>query len=84
MNIELTPHATELLEAVRAKRKEPPERIFECAPEVFVREEQIETRRPRSSEGQRRPARGGSQHARFRQAKSRQPRRKRFGQGPDS
>jgi DNA-binding MarR family transcriptional regulator len=39
MNVKLTPHAAELLEALRAQRQEPAERILEQALDVLVREE---------------------------------------------
>ena len=53
MNVKLTPHAAELLEAVRAQRQEPIERILEHALEVFAREEHIESRVEASGETQR-------------------------------
>ena len=53
MNVKLTPHAAELLEAVRAKRQEPIERILEHALEVFAREEHIGARGDTSGETQR-------------------------------
>ena len=53
MNVKLTPHAAELLEAVRAQRQEPIERILEHALEVFAREEHIGSRGEASGETQR-------------------------------
>ena len=53
MNVKLTPHAAELLEAVRAQSQEPIERILEHALEVFAREEHIGSRRDASGETQR-------------------------------
>jgi hypothetical protein len=54
MNVRLTPHAAELLEAVRARRREPAERILEHALEVLVREERTEPEKAISGEAQRR------------------------------
>ncbi len=54
MNVKLTPHAAELLEAVRAQRHEPVERILEHALEVFAREEHIGSQEAISGEAQRR------------------------------
>jgi hypothetical protein len=42
MNVELTPHAAELLETVRAQRKKSVELIVERALETFVREQHLE------------------------------------------
>jgi hypothetical protein len=53
MNVHLTPHAAELLEAMRAQRQEPAERVLERALEVFAREQQIEIQGVASSEAQR-------------------------------
>ena len=54
MNVRLTPHAAELLEAVRARRREPVERILEHALEVLAREERTEPEKAISGEAQRR------------------------------
>ena len=54
MNIRLTPHASELLQAVRSKREEPIEQIIEHALEVLAREEHVEPRELVSGESQRR------------------------------
>ena len=53
MNVKLTPHAEELLEAVRAQRHEPVERILEHALEVLAREEHIESGEVVAGEAQR-------------------------------
>ncbi len=53
MNVKLTPNAAEFLEAVRAERQEPIERILEHALEVFAREEHIRSRVDASGESQR-------------------------------
>ena len=53
MNVRLTPHAAELLEAVRARRGEPVERILEHALEVLAREA-TEPEKTISGEAQRR------------------------------
>ena len=42
MNVKLTPHAAELLEAVRAQRPEPVESIVEHALEILARAEHIQ------------------------------------------
>jgi hypothetical protein len=42
MNVKLTEHAAELLEAVRAQRHEPVEQILEHALEMLAREEHVE------------------------------------------
>jgi hypothetical protein len=54
MDVRLTPHAAELLEAVRARRREPVERILEHALEVLAREERAEPEKAISDEAQRR------------------------------
>ena len=53
MNVKLTPHAAELLEAVRAQRHEPAELILEHALEVFAHEQHIESGKPAAGEAQR-------------------------------
>ncbi len=50
MNVRLTPHAAELLEAVCAQRHEPAERILEHALEILAREEHVEPRNAVTSE----------------------------------
>ena len=54
MNVKLTEHAAELLEAVRAQRQEPVENILEHALEVLAREEHIESRETTPNQDQRR------------------------------
>ena len=54
MNVRLTPHAAELLKAVRARRHEPNERILEHALEALAREQHIESREAVSSEARHR------------------------------
>jgi hypothetical protein len=54
MNVKLTPHAAELLEAVRAQSHEAVESILEHALEVLAREEQIPAGETMPSEAQRR------------------------------
>ena len=53
MNVRLTPHAAELLKAVRAQRQEPAETILEHALEVLAREVRIEAGEPVPNEAQR-------------------------------
>ena len=53
MNVKLTEHAAELLEAVRAQRHEPAERILEHALEMLAREEHVEGNAPASREARR-------------------------------
>jgi hypothetical protein len=57
MNVRLTPHAEELLKAVRAQRQEPVERILEDALEALAREEHIVPGDTTASEAQRQAVR---------------------------
>jgi hypothetical protein len=54
MDVKLTRHTIELLEAVRAQRKEPIESILEHALEILVREEHVEPSETMPSDAQRR------------------------------
>lgn len=53
MNIHLTRHAVELLEAMRARRHEPAERVLESALEALARERHVERRGSEIQEGRR-------------------------------
>ena len=53
MNVKRTPHAEELLEAVRTQRHEPVERILEFALEALVRNEHVEPVAPAPNAAQR-------------------------------
>lgn len=53
MNVKLTPHAEELLEAVRTHRHEPVEQIREFALEALVRNEPVEPVAPAPNAAQR-------------------------------
>jgi hypothetical protein len=55
MNVKLTPHAAELLEAVRAQRQESAELILEHALEVFAHEQHVEPKKPAAGEAPRQP-----------------------------
>jgi len=54
MNIQLTEHAEELLEAVQEQSHQPAEVILEHALEILVREKQIKIKQPTPDEAQRR------------------------------
>lgn len=57
MNVELTPHAAKLLEAMRAQRQEPVELILEHALEVLAHEQHKESQESGPSESQRQAVR---------------------------
>jgi len=57
MNVKLTPHAAELLEAVRAQRQEEPELILEQALEAFAQERHVDAERPVSGDDQQQAVR---------------------------
>ena len=57
MNVKLTQHAAQLLEAVRAQRQEPIELILEKALEKLVRDEAVVPPETSHGEGQRKAVR---------------------------
>jgi hypothetical protein len=52
MNVRLTPHAEELLNAMRSQSKEPAERILEHALEALAREEHVGPKATTANEAQ--------------------------------
>lgn len=57
MNVKLTPHAAELLKAVRAQRQEPIEIILEHALEVLAHEHNVGAGETRSGQDQQQAVR---------------------------